>query len=56
MKLVYMKDCFEGVSKKTNERKTFYVIRPCLVEGDVIIVKGQPILWLTQEQFDKYTK
>lgn len=54
MKLVYIKDSFEGVSKKTQIKQTYYVIRAALIENDVIVAKSQPILWLTKEQFDKY--
>lgn len=52
MKYVYIKESFEGVSKKTQIKQTYYVIKLALCDNDVIIAKSQPILWLTKEQFD----
>lgn len=54
MKLIYIKESFEGVSKKTQIKQTYYVIKLALEDNGVIIAKSQPLLWLTKEQFDKY--
>lgn len=49
--LVY--DTFTGISKKTNQKTDFYVVRLALLENDNIIRKSDPLIWLTKEQYDK---
>ena len=39
-------------SKKKNE--DFYVIRVGLFDGDSLVKKSEPILWLTKEIYDKF--
>lgn len=48
MKFALVKDSFEG------KGRTFYVIRYVLLdENKKIVKKGSPIIWLTQEEYDK---
>lgn len=51
MKIVYIPEVID--SKKQN--KKFYVIRLCLMKDTEIIVKSQPLLWLSEEQYLQYT-
>lgn len=54
MSIVFVTEKFEGKSRKTGEMKTFYVIKLGLQKDGVILTKSQPVLWLTQEQYDEY--
>lgn len=48
VKFALVKDSFEG------KGRVFYVIRYVIIdENKKIVKKGTPIIWLTQEEFDK---
>lgn len=48
MNIKLVKDTF---SNKDNT-KTFYVVRYVLMDKENIVRKGDPIIWLTKEQYD----
>ena len=53
MKFVYIYESFNGTSKKTGEKKTYYVVKLALTDDkNTILQKSQPIIWLTEEQYN----
>lgn len=52
MSIVFVPEKFH--SEKQN--KDFFVIRVALQKDGVILKKSGPILWLTEEQYEDYTK
>ena len=52
MKVTFVYDYFTGISKKTNKKEDYYVVRLAVVENGNIIRKSKPLIWLTKEQYD----
>lgn len=50
----FMVDTFHGTSKKTKEEKDFFVVRLALYKDNTLIRKGEPLIWLTEEQYKDY--
>lgn len=51
MNIVFVPEKFTS----TKHNKDFYIIRICLKKGTDILAKSQPVLWLTEEQYNEFT-
>lgn len=49
-----MKIFLEPYVIESKTKGKFYVIRYVLKDGDEVVATSKPLLWLTEEQYNKY--
>lgn len=45
---------FPDIIHSNKKNEDFYVIRVGLFDGETLVKKSEPILWLTKEMYDKF--